>query len=316
MRKLFLMAALAAAVQSYAGPDINKDTYPTMDEEAKNKAASKQDFLWPLQGIAKPSKLLVGDFAIKRVGILSSMLNAAVEQKERKYADSYSETTVYSYQSYSPAMMQGISNRFHDQLVEALKRHGFEVAPAQEVAKAPGIGQLTEEFKDKDVSDRVSWYVPSSGSTKIGNLAASGMAMRKEWMSQLAKDTKQQMLLHTVNSLTMAQGKKEEVEGVKGLWINVSMAMFNTYWMASGYLIEAAQSAGLYNGFWKNIMNGGVIVNHSKLLKTRVFLPYEAIADKAQSDKFQEQNFTSPLMETQAVLADLNVRGLKQALAK
>jgi hypothetical protein len=322
MRQAFLALCLLVSSGLYAGPDINRETYPSLDEAAKEKAASKQDFLWSLNGIAKPTKLFAGDHAIKRIGIMSSMLNAGVEQKSYKYdkdhmADgSYTEVTVYSYQSYSPAMMQAFSNKFHDQFVEALARYGYEVTPAATIAKAPGMGELQEEFKDKDLSNQVAWYVPSKGSIKIGPLAGAAMSQRKEWMGKLIKDTNQQMLVHVVNSVAMVQGKKEELEGVKGMWIEVSMQMFGNYWTSKDYLIEAATANGLFNKWWNMISNGGAIVNYSKLMKTRIFLPMEPIADAALNKKIQDEYFYRPLIETQAVLADLNARGFKQVLAK
>ncbi len=316
MSKRSLLLALPLALAACGGPEITADSYNALAEEAKEQAAARQNLVWGMKGIVTPFKLFTGEFAVKKVGIMSSMLEVFVQQVETKYSDSYSETTVWSTQSYSPAFMQAISTAFHDTLVGQLKKRGFQVVGADQMAQAPSLAELVQEFSDKEPSTRTHWMVPSKGGAKLGQLSRSALPMRKDFMAKLIKESGQDMLVNSSITMSLGQGPREDLEGVKGMWINVDLAaQFNSL-TSKEHLINAGKAAKVYGAFWNMLPNAGVHVSYPKVLKTKVFIPSAAISDGAKASRMQRQYFDQPLLDAYGVLAEMQARGFRQVLAQ
>ncbi len=185
------------------------------------------------------AQILIGDRAVKRLGMLAFRWNLSVQQIQKDFENRQSVGagmtkvtwgTYVSEVSLTPALLQAMTDQMYDDLVAELALHRTVVGieQIQELPAYQRVGKAVPTLSSTEAWAAPSWDVGARGSNSLGALA-TGIKMTQDDKlgSELQRGCGCDALLFTTIKSTMGQKGREKIDGVPGVWLEVG-SMFDT----------------------------------------------------------------------------------------
>lgn len=187
----------------------------------------------------KASQILIGDRAVKRIGMLAFRWDLSVQQIRKDFENRQSVGagmtkvtwgTHVSEVSLTPVLLQAMTDQMYDDLVAELasQRTVVGIEEIQQLPAYQRVGKAVPTLSGTEAWAAPSWDVGAKGSNSLGGLA-TGIKMTQDDKlgSELQRTCGCDALVFTTIKSTMGQKGKEKVEGVPGVWLEVG-SMFDT----------------------------------------------------------------------------------------
>lgn len=204
----------------------------------------------------KATDILVGDRAVKRIGMLAFRWDLSVQQIRKDFENreavgggltKVTWGTHVSEVQLTPALLQAMTDQMYDDLVAELgkQRTVVGIEQIQQVPAYQRVGKAIPALTGADAWAASSWDLGARGSNSLGGLA-TGIKMTQDDKlgSELQRGCNCDALLFTTIKSTLGQKGKAKVDGVPGIWLEVGSLLDTRVLVGFDQATAAAEALG------------------------------------------------------------------------